>query len=87
MSLVFARVTVLEATAEHQQTSVLAGVERVRHVRAGPSEAIWLVVVAGARAVARSDGARRLWRFLRLQIGHVSRCTPCSCPEATPVWF
>jgi hypothetical protein len=44
-------------------------------------------VVAGARAVARSDGARRLWRFLRLQIGHVSRCTPCSCPEATPVWF
>jgi len=43
---------VLEAAAEDQQASVLAGVERVRHAGAGtPSKAIWLVVVAGALAV------------------------------------
>ena len=52
---------VLDAAAEDQQASVLADVERVRRARAGPpSEAIWLIVVAGA-LVKRPARARRVF--------------------------
>ena len=52
ISLDFACHTVLESAAEDEQARVLAGVERIRHARAGPpSEAIWLVVVARTIAV------------------------------------
>ena len=54
----FACHTVLESAAEDEQARVLAGVEWIRHARAGPpSEAIWLVVVAGAVAVKRPEMA------------------------------
>jgi hypothetical protein len=43
---------VLESAAEHQQASVLTGVEQIEHVRAGPpSESIGPVVVAISIAV------------------------------------
>ena len=52
---------VLDAAAQDQQASVLAGAEWERLARAGaPSESIWPVVVAGALAVKRSDRTRRL---------------------------
>jgi hypothetical protein len=63
-----------ETTAQNQQPSVLASVERVRHARAGPpSEAIWLVVVSCAVAVMGSETASQVLLFLK---GHVSRDTP-----------
>ncbi len=59
---------VLEAAAEDQQASVLAGVERVRlgHARP-PAELIRLVVVAGALAVKRSTESTHVL----LLLGHV----------------
>ena len=60
----FACHTVLESAAEDEQARVLAGVEWIRHARAGPpSEAIWLVVVARTIAVKRS-GRARPWLLL-----------------------
>ena len=60
----FACHTVLESAAEDEQARVLAGVEWIRHARAGPpSEAIWLVVVARTIAVKRSS---RAWPLLLL---------------------
>jgi hypothetical protein len=58
------RHTVLESAAEDEQARVLAGVEWIRHARAGPpAEAIWLVVVARTIAVKRSGRARQ-WLLL-----------------------
>jgi hypothetical protein len=43
---------ILYTTAEHQQASILASIEREGHTRARtPSKAVWLVVIAGAIAV------------------------------------
>ena len=81
----FACHTVLESVAEDEHACVLAGVELIRHARAGPiSEAIWRVVIARTIAVKRSERARPV--LLRRE-GHVSRDTPCRCPAGTPSGF
>ncbi len=47
--------------AEDQQAGILAGAKRVRLARPGsPSKVIRLVVVAGALAVERSEGASQV---------------------------
>ena len=82
--LVFPEI-VLDAAAQDQQASVLAGVERVGHARARPpAEAVRLVVVTGAVSIERSEGAREtplLWEV------HVRWDTPYCCLAGTPSRF
>src|SRR5438094_853717 len=54
---------VLDAAAQHEQASVLASIKRIGNRRARlPAETVWLVVVAGAEAIARFGVELRLGR-------------------------